>query len=88
MGRGRGGVQRHLPRGRVELGERVLESGGAVAEARARGVGLVLSAPGDSHLDEHGCERGEDGHQAFALLWRQLAPEIGWSAHTRSVFTL
>src|SRR5438876_3572837 len=27
------------------------------------------------------------GHQAFALLWRQLAPEIGWSAHTRSVFT-
>ena len=28
------------------------------------------------------------GHQAFALLWRQLAPEIGWSAHTRSVFTL
>src|SRR6266480_68630 len=26
------------------------------------------------------------GHQAFALPWRQLAPEIGWSAHTRSVF--
>src|SRR5439155_14149370 len=28
------------------------------------------------------------GHQVFALFWRQLAPEITWSAHTRSVFTL
>ena len=56
--------RRHLPARLLELLQRTREGLWIAGQERARLVGLVLARPRDRHLDQPGCDRGEDpGHQ-------------------------